>query len=109
MGRKRFYTDYPKPDDPTRERRWRQVTPIAYDGDKYVLLREGEEFKLGYLHHGRAGGPRVSFAYANRHLPHLSVKEWWRTLEFLRYKERRQQGFDAFKKKVIDPRAAASA
>jgi hypothetical protein len=66
MGKKRFFTDYPQ-NEKQYDGRWRKVFPVAYDRDKYVTTVDGEQFKLGYLHHGRNGGPKVSDAYAKRH------------------------------------------
>jgi hypothetical protein len=62
---KRFYTDYPRPNQPY-DGVWRKVHPIGYDRDKYVKMVDGEDFKLGYLRHGRPGGPHVSRKYAHR-------------------------------------------
>lgn len=66
MSKKRFFTDYPLPDT-VYNSKWRQVRPASFDTDKYVTMQNGESFKLGYLHHGRPSGPRVTYNYAMRH------------------------------------------
>ena len=65
MSHKRFFTDYPRPGT-SYDGAWRQVEPTYYDNDKYVTMRNGEDFKLGYLRHGRPHGPIVSPNYATR-------------------------------------------
>lgn len=72
MANKRFFTDYPKPNTEYNGV-WRQVRPTSFDGDKYVTIDNGESFKLGYLRHGRPGGPAVTYNYAMRHF--LANKE----------------------------------
>lgn len=66
MANKRFFTDYPLPNK-VYDGKWRQVKPIWYDDDKYVFMENGESFKLGYIHHGRPNGPKVTRNYARRH------------------------------------------
>lgn len=66
MAQKRFFTDYPVPGT-EYSGAWRKVYPANFDGDKYVTMADGESFKLGYLRHGHAGGPRVTYNYALRH------------------------------------------
>ena len=65
MSKKRFFTNYSE-EEQKYNGYWRIVKPMIYDGDKYVLLDNGERIKLGNIRHGRPMGPRVSRSYALR-------------------------------------------